>query len=323
MVTVEQAGVDTWSLAWRVREGSPAARAIAQLANVKVARGAVMEDRLAGHKVGWFPSAHLVFAEGHPGGELLGRGDELAGVALVVEEALHAYGIPVPMFPAKFDGGFSIGFQGVRRLDITADLRFEAGAEGLATLAGIAAVQLPRMKSNTWRSTRGHIETVAFHGYSGKRMLGRWYDKGIESSCAPRGTLIRPEDQRRWGSGQRRELEEMTNAYVRDKFAARFRPLWQATKGITVAGHSIIAERLAQLVRDDEITPRMAESLMGYATFEANGVELPAPARTKRRRRRELRGHGLVMADDALQEVEVDLSAVMETALSSDLWGSG
>jgi hypothetical protein len=322
VVTVEQAGIDTWSLSWRVREDSPAARAMRELASVRVARGFAMPEQIEGHKVGWFPSARLLFAEGHPGGDRLGNPAELAAVMRQVEEGIMDYGIPLPPGDAAFDRSGSIGFAGVRRLDVTADLRFGSGAEGLAALAGVAAMQMPRMKSATWRGPRGHLETVAFYGYTGKKMLGRWYDKGIEAASAPRGTLIRPEDQRRWGAGSRRTVEELTTGYVREKWVQRFRPLWQATKGITVGGHSIIAEKLAELVAEERITPRQAESLLGYATFEANGHSIGKRS-TKYNRRAALRRAGLVMADDALTEVEVDLSAVLDAALEADCWGRG
>lgn len=321
MVKVEQAGIDTWSLAWRVREDDSAARAMRSLASVKIARGFALEESIAGHKIGWFPSANLIFAEGHPAGDRLGAAADLAPVALGIEEALHDYGIPVPLNVAPWDRSGSIGFAGVRRLDITADLRFPDPAQGLAALAGVGAMPLPRMKSAAWRGQRGHLETVAFYGYTGKKMLGRWYDKGIESSSAPRGSLIRPEDQRRWGAGSRRGVEELTAPYVREKFQARFLPLWKATKGITVGGQSHIVCKLADLVAEDVITPRQATTLLGYCTFESNGLSV-GKGSTTRRYRSQLRTHGLVLADEAMQEVEVDLHAVLECALESEAWGA-
>ena len=293
------------------------------LASVKIARGFALEESICGHKVGWFPSARLVFAEGHPGGDgSLGAPADLSSVALAVEGGLHDYGIPVPLNVAPFDRAGSPGFAGVRRLDITADLRFPTSAEGLAALAGVGAMALPRMKSAAWRGPRGHLETVAFYGYTGKKLLGRWYDKGVEASSAERGTLIRPEDQRRWGAGSRRGVEELTAEYVREKWRSRFLPLWQATKGITVGGQTVMVEKLAELVAEEILTARQANTLLGYVTFEANGHRM-GKARTTRRYRSDLRRRGLVLADDLMTEVEVDLHGVLEAAMEAEAWGAG
>jgi hypothetical protein len=329
VLTVEQAGIDTWSPAWYVRDGDRPSRALNALCSVKIPRGYAMPDKVAGHKIGWFPSHGLVFAEGHPGGDRLGTGDELPAVLWQLESALWDLGVQLE--PARTHSRWAgvrkaqaadrlPGFAGVRRIDVTADLRFERGADGLAALAGVAAMQLPRMKCATWRSTRGQLETVALYGFSGRKMLARWYDKGIESGSARRGELIRPEDQRRFTAATRREVEELSSAHVRDRFRQRFLPLWQATKGVKVAGTSVLAEKLADLVADGVLTDAQAERLAGYCLMHANGHSVGSRA-TGYRRRAALRDHGIVHAqDDALQQVEVDLHAVLEAALEADCW---
>jgi hypothetical protein len=317
---VVQAGIDTWSIAWRVDRDGPAARALEALATVPVARGRVIEESIAGHRVGWFPSACLAFAEGHPGGDRLGRADELHAVAKALQDAICDRGVPLPRQLAAWDRAGSTGFVGVRRLDVTADLRFRSAGEGWAVLAGVAAMQLPRMKSATWRSARGQLETVAFYGHSGRKMLARMYDAGVRHGTAPPGFLLRPEDQRRWPSGHRRTLDELSPAYVREKWRGRFLPLWKATKGVTVGTPDAIAAKLDALVNEGAITNEMADKLAGYSIRSRAGL-WSGNARTGRRRRADLRRCGLVLADDVMQEVEIDLHEVLEAAIEAEAWG--
>src|SRR3954451_21879212 len=63
-----RAGVDTWSVAWQVEEGSFAEHALDGLATVPSARGRRLPDKLNGYTVGYFPGTRLAYAEGHPFG---------------------------------------------------------------------------------------------------------------------------------------------------------------------------------------------------------------------------------------------------------------
>jgi hypothetical protein len=107
---------------------------------------------------------------------------------------------------------------------------------------------------------------------------------------------------------------------VRSKFQQRFYPLWQATKGVTVAGPLVIGDRLAELVDEGELTARQAELLAGYVVLAKRGVRQTRS--TTYNRRKALREFGLVVADGCLEEVEVDLHAVLEEALESPAWGA-
>jgi hypothetical protein len=294
----------------------------------------MLEHSVEGHRVGWFPGSGLAFAEGHPGGDRLGCPDDLPEVLCALERALWDRDIPVeprrsrsvwdgPCGPQKRQGGHrSTGFAGVRRLDVTCDLDFAAGAEGLAVLAGVAALNLPRMQTAVRRQAGGRfIETVAFHGSGGRKLLGRWYDKGVESGLAARGRLVRPEDQRRFTSDSRRATEELDTVYVRELFRQRFLPLWRAAKGVTVAGRMVLAAKVAELVEEGSLSAEQAEKLVGYLVLQQADCWSGARA-TRYRREALLRDNGLVLADGVMQEVEVDLHSVLEEALESDLWGS-
>ncbi len=220
------------------------------------------------------------------------------------------------------DHEFEPGFAGLRRVDSTVDLGVQSRGEGLAILAGVAAVatSAPRAQAEVRyaKDGTGSVETVYLRGYSGVKVLGRWYDKGLESGFASRGTMIRAEDQRRFPKGHRRWPGEMTSQYVRSKFQQRFFTLWQATKGVTVAGHVVLADKLAELVDGGELTARQAEGLAGYLVLAKRGVTV-SRASTYRRRAK-LRELGLVVADGALEEVEVDLHQVLDRALDGAVW---
>jgi hypothetical protein len=328
---VERAGVDTVSHCWYAPEGTRAQIAIEALATLPgPARSRLMREKIDGYTIGWYPRSCLVFAEGHPGGDDgLGCPDELPSQLGYLEASMWDHGLPVhprrtrdvwaSSRPQTSDR--SSGYAGVRRLDATADVAFGSGAEGLAVLAGVAAL----LDDDVLHRNGGLLATVLLKARGGRKTIGRLYDKSYEANSGPRGTLIRVEDQRRWASESRRGVEELTSGYVRDKHCQRFIPLWRATKGVTVAGPIVMAEKLVDAVEAGEITARQAKLYSGEmflaAIADARGVSL-GERTTRYRHRRAIRELGLVVADGALQEVEVDLHDVMDQVLDADVWGA-
>lgn len=337
---IRSAGVDTWSVCWYLMEDSSAHKAMEQLATDRGPRSMLLPEKIEGHRVGWFPASRMLFAEGHPSDDGLCRSDALPAALRRVTDGLVDHGILPPQrrlaprsVPIYEDGRMQVvnlpvvggtGFGGIRRLDSTVDIGFDSPAEGLAALAGVAAVPVPRSKTQIIREVGGRrIETVYFRGTSGKRVLGRWYDKGIESGTARRGMLVRPEDQRRFPKETRLDVEAVAQGtYVRDAFVRRFEPLWRASKGVKVAGEVELAVRIGELLEAGEITPGEAKSMAGYLLLEKAGVNAQS-RRTRYRDRRKCADHGLVLADGVLEEVEVDLGDVIERALEADCWGQG
>lgn len=330
---IEAAGVDTWSLCWYLEDDSPSCRAMEHLATERAARSLLLPDRVADHRVGWFPGSRLLFAEGHPaehGG--LCASDALPGAFERVLEGLQQQGI-IPVRRSargarkiyeggRFGGGY--GFGGVRRLDLTVDLSFgDDPLEGIAALAGVAALPMPRMKTKLMREAGGRrVETVWFHGHGGKRVLGRWYDKGIESGEAQRGAWVRPEDQRRYSVGSRLPLEAVASAtFARDAFVKRFEPLWKAARGVTVGGVIRLAEKLGELQEAGEITPGEAKRIAGHLLLDTADAHRQARS-TVMGDRAAARKLGLVLADGVIDEVEVELEDVIERALDSSAWGA-
>jgi hypothetical protein len=316
---VAAAGIDTWSPAWKLAEGTAIRRAVAAEAVRPTARGRMLPDLVDGHRVVWFESAGLLAAEGHPEGDgVLASPDRLPeALARLSERLSDRLGAELP--GAKRFEYSDHGFEGVRRLDATVNIAPGSAARGLAVLAGVAAARpAGRIAPIVRREPGGRaIETITWAGTRG--IVARVYDKGVESNSAPRGELIRLEDQRRWPSGHRRDVSELTGAYVCEKFRERFVPLWRASKGLRVVAMQDVAEKLAELVRGEEITPLQAKRVAAHLLFESAGIHLGS--RTTRYRDRQLaEGIGLVVADGVLENVEVNLAEVLEPVLDVNTW---
>lgn len=255
--------------------------------------------------------------------------DELPAVLDSLTEELADRGVLPPVnklstrhAPAGPRPEFGSGFGGVRRLDSTVDLSFDDPVQGLAALAGVAALPLPRVKTQVIREVGGRrVETVYFRGSAGRTVLGRWYDKGIESGDAARGCHVRPEDQRRFAKDARLTVDAIASGtYVRDAFVKRFEPLWRASKGVKVGGVIELAQRLVELQEEGDITPAEAKAIGGHLLLETVGGQRQSRSQCYKDRAR-ARDHGLVLADGILDHVEVDLGEVLERAMDAEAWG--
>jgi len=303
----------------------------------------IAPEVLLGHRIVYF-RAGLLAAEGKPVADRLAGAGELAGSYDRLVGAMLEQGWPVPVDEARRlgDGRWTPGAAGFRRLDVTADVAMPSAADGLATLAALSSMArvVPGLRPVTWPSLDGRrLETIALYG-RGRRMLGRIYDKGVESLTAPPGRVLRPESQNRFDQRMRRGVETTDAEYVRGLFHRRFVPLWQATKGVTVAGPLVLAGKLIELVEATDrrrwaaeaekrkyvpgprdVTASQAERLAGFMVLRATpGRRLHSRA-TDYRRLAELRRLGLVPTDAGeLEEIEVDVAEVLEAALDTEHW---
>lgn len=328
-------GIDTWKPAWYVDPDGPAGECMSQLARQLAGAGKLLPRPVDGHRVGWFPKEGMLYAEGHPGDDHeLADPEQLRARLDRLEDALEAEGVPVPRHAPLWYAGDGVsrfadryeGFAGVSRLDSTINVPMRSASEGIGLLAGAAALvrDMPRTQLE-WRADGGGSQTVYVRGFRGKKVLGRLYDKGLESGVAPRGMLVRMEDQRRWGKQSRRDVAELSREYVRGKVHERFLPLWRATKGVKVAGPLVLAEKVQALIDEEELSPAQGERLVGQMVLEAVHVEggrrLSKSARARWSTvRREL---GLVVADGVLDEVEVDVHELLTEAMDTAAWGQG
>ncbi len=295
------------------------------LATQQTRRGALVPTEIDGYRVGWFPASHLVYAEGHPAGagELADASQLEDGLTALVR-AMRDHGIPLPDGRSRQPEGAGRipGLAGLRRLDLTVDLEVPNGVEGLAILAGMGSIEVPRLKSETLRARSGRsVETVTWKGARGT--MARMYDKGVESSSAPRGEHLRLEAQLRYQAGGRLDPSGLNAHHVRARFAERFAPLWRATKGVTVVGALAVPPRLQELVERGEMTDAQADRVVGFLVRDAMGLTHGHAQSTAYRRRAELRELGLVPADGMLQEIDVDLAAVLDACMAPETWGTG
>lgn len=311
---VMDAGVDTWSTCWYADYDSAPVKHL-RAAGVYARGGSVvLPEPVGNYRVGVSLASNLIWAEGHPAPGRLASGDELPDELRRLELAMSERGVDVG----------DADFAGVRRLDSTVDLRFDDPLAGIAVMAAVAHLQFPRIKTHVVREVGGPaVETVMLRGFAGKRILGRMYDKGVESRTAPRGAWIRPEDQRRYQKETRRTIEGVTGAFVRERFTERFQPLWQRKGPVKVSGPTVLVGKIAEQLRDGDITPAQARRMAGYIALESWGCD-QGPRSTSHRIRRELREAGLYV-DASLEEeepIEVDVSAILERAFDSDSWGA-
>lgn len=334
-ITVRRAGIDTFSACWKLAGGSRGARALDALATQPASRGRLVPEKIGGFRVGWFPGPGLAYVEGHPGGEDgLGGASGLAEALRAVKAQLSDIGVQLP--DARSHRGSPAlgqsdrdGFAGVRRVDACVDLDVQDRSAGLALLAAVAATSTvtPRTQSSVRFASdgTGAVETVAFHGLGGKKILARWYDKGVESvGPGQRGVLIRAEDQRRYPSGRRPPVEAVTGAQLRTNLRQRFYPMWQATKGTKVLTQVRLIRELGRKVDAGELRPTSAEKLAGYLVLaRKRWPSTPAEERRDRRRREQFRRLGLIETPAALEDVEFDLHEVLEQVLDGAVWGDG
>jgi hypothetical protein len=301
---VTEAGVDTWRPVFRtsfsVDEG--VWRRVGQ-------GGSYLREDVPGYKLQWFPEFGVLCAEGHPNPDGLCEPWALEDAYQALLGRFEEYGMEQPT-----------RFLGLGRLDSTVTQQFADRREGLAVLTGIAALDVPACKPKVIGRPPETVYLIYVNGRG--RVLGRAYDKGLESGTGERGELIRLEDQRRYGSISRPQRDRFHADYVRGRFEQRFRALYRSAKGVKVAALPVLARELAARARAGELTHREMERMGGFILAELGGGARSAyPERTYKRRRAELREHGLVVADDFFEPVEVDLSAVLERALETPLWG--
>lgn len=302
---VRAAGVDTWSPCWYAEPGSPLARALEALASEQTRRARLLPEPVAGHRIGWFPEPRLVFAEGRAGERLL-TAEELPAALRHLCRALADLGIPLAAAPCA----------GLRRLDLAADLRTDSGAEGLALLECLAAASLGAGKVCSYRGER-RAQSVLIKSRAG-RTLARVYDKGAQSRSAPPGRWLRFEAQWRFPRGERPSPEQLDGALLRERFARRFAPLWQAAGGFRLGGTGAVGERVGEAVRSGQLLPSRARSLAGYLVLAAAGVPQGA-SRTAYELERECRQLGLSLSLLGASN-RVDVATVLDECLASEVW---
>ncbi len=318
---VVAAGIDTWTLNWRIPEDSAAAKLAAEIATVPQRRGAMLPEPVRGHRVIYEPGFNLVRAEGHPSGdkaELCAVAD-LERAAEELQDELDAIGLELPRQIGAFLTSSNQRL-GVSRLDSTVNLVTDGRAHGLSLLSGVAAAEPSMWFEPVTRREAGGTGLKQVHWTGQRGIVARVYDKGLESMSAPRGELLRFEGQTRWPGASRRDLEELTPAYVRDVFRKRFTPLWRATEGVKIVTKERAAKRIVEAVADERITATQAVQAAGHLLLTQAGHRVGS--RSTQWRRRKLVGElGLVLGEDGqADDREIDLCGVMEQVVDTEAW---
>jgi hypothetical protein len=264
-------------------------------------------NALDGWKFGAIPALGLTWAEGHPVPGELATAAQIGTAAVQVRELVDEH------FGVVKDRGCS-------RIDSTVTQKFERPQEARAFLAGMAAVDLPRVET----TRRGHpVHSISWAHPSGRRILGRCYDKGKERGGEV-WEFARLEDQRRFGAAGRPPSEVVSEpGYARSRFQARFGPIRKAVDGVKAATFPVIAQTIADEAkygyRDMREAERMAGALVLLSGGVGSGGRQTAQYRWYHRRKAELRANGFVVLDHE-ESVEVNLGDVVEAALESEAW---
>jgi hypothetical protein len=108
------------------------------------------------------------------------------------------------------------------RLDLTADLCFEDGREGLELLRAMSYVDVPWLKAGTEGAKRGRLESVVWRSWNGRSVQLRLYDKGVESGLAAPGTWLRLERQIRWRKARELRVSEVVGLDFGDLYRRRY-----------------------------------------------------------------------------------------------------
>ena len=330
---VVDAGIDTWGLRWRVSEDGPAAHFLASEANLTAARGArLLPDPVWGHRVGWWPEHHLVFADGHPGGDgPLGRASGLEAARRAVEDACEDVGLELPRGLALDEpdplGGPALlpteGFAGIARLDVTADVRSVPGVGQAVKQAAAALLSATAPTSSLVRCfyRGGQVETVALAA-RGRGTTGRIYDKGLEAASSPRHTLTRLEGQYRWSGSQRRIPADLDGPWLAKRLDDRFRLLWTAAEGLIVTSNADkLADRVAAAVERRELTLAQGSRILGDQLLMSRMDRVPAARNTVWRARKRVRESGYLLTTTEQPGEDFSFEDLRGALARSPRWG--
>lgn len=245
------------------------------------------------------PGFGMVAVEGNPAngalwgpGELLERGEAVREV---------------------IDGTFGVqGDKGVSRLDVTTSRRFTP-KQGRAFMAGMAAVELPRMEA-TRRGSPPH--SVWWTGARTAVIRARTYCESFKVASREPFERLRLEDQRRFPTARRIDLETAADpAQQRRFFLRRFEPMRKAVDGVTAASFPVVAQALADEARYGYRDVKEAERLAGALVLLGGGAGEAYSRATFYRRRAELRSAGYVVVEDFMEPTKVNLGEELELAL--------
>jgi hypothetical protein len=190
------------------------------------------------------------------------------------------------------DAGVCVGrVPAVGRIDLASDVLPTSADEGSALLRGGLAVDLPWLKAGAEGLRRESVESVYWR--TGRSIVLRLYDKGVESKTCPPGAHLRLERQIRFRKNREHTVHALVNGDLRELYVGRYlRALLEVASDLHVCTVLGARRRLIALESDGAVSGRTAEQLAGFLTMRGAGL----PDRTVRRRWAMLRSLGIALA---------------------------
>jgi hypothetical protein len=196
------------------------------------------------------------------------------------------------------------------RIDLASELRFSRGSAGRAFLHSLSAADVPWCKSRTDGRKGEGIETVSFHGTTGKTVYLRAYDKGIESGTAPAGERIRVERQRRFRKTREPSLAMLSSADLHSMYIGREFAHLQNLKTATVCDVEGAIETLWERAE----SAAQFERMIGFIVA---GNVIDYGHATRYARAAELRSLGIFVDHTQRERLEVPVGRYLQTLSSA------
>ncbi len=313
---VAASGLDTVSYALRP-DGDDSAEALSRL---RIGRDLVHEDTgevvrlgpgpagsviiakpLEGMRVGAFPGAGFLWAEGRLGAILAGSPEDhslapaakLANGAARVRDALANVGLNV---------GDSLA--AMRRVDLAAELRFDRPGDGLSFLRAMASLEVPGVKRDVW-FTGSRVETVYWRTPKRGAVRGRLYDKGVESGSDAPGHRLRLERQVRYPKAKQQSPAALSGGDLEALYRGRFEALERGSGNVIATGLNGAQRAILDQVESGAITSRKAERMLGtLVLLDHFGASWWEKRYTATRRQRELQELGIVLDPERNEAAE-------------------
>jgi hypothetical protein len=204
-----------------------------------------------------------------------------------------------------------------RRFDLTAELSFEHGSDGLAFLRTVAGMCTPRRKTDVWRGQDGQPQTVYIRQARSGVVTERVYDKGVESGSHAPGQRIRLEAQRRPARGDRLRPGHLAKKDLTAEFGRSFLP-YLGAENVTAAGADAATAHLAGMAARDEISMTRAENMIGsVALLRAFGRSVYPDVQQQQRRLRALREAGIALDEQLPPSATVPVGQLLRDAVES------
>ncbi len=311
------AGVDTVSYAWRPQKDDVLDAFYARPHRPGPLNSLVCADRGPGdERLLMWPARGLLAVEGRLGAVVKrDAGDHsLSPATMLAEGATTAARTIRELLGA--DPGEHVE---VRRYDLAAELHFDDGREGLATLRTLAGMCPARAKLKTYASNDGQVETVALITPKRGITTARFYDKGVEAKTNPPGERIRIETQLRPPKSQRQRPDVLATTDLRPHFIGRMASYVTETNatGVVAAGTEAAVDELLGQVAREELSLAKAERMLGSLVVLRRHGRAIYEDRQGRRRLHDLREHGVALEHELPPDRLVPVGELLRQAMEN------